>query len=424
MSLLVRINTKSLTIVTWIILILWLVVQVIAVIAVQDIPQSSDSLAYQSAAEYCFEHGAWYPMPEMIYPNYPTGNGSLYIFYPGLINLLEIYLMVFGTIKAAFWMNILFNCVTVWSVWEITSKLGGENFAKLAVILLCMYLHQMLIVCSSMSEPPCIALTYLSIALASRRKCGWIASAAVIIGLALYIRTVAILFAVPMLIYMVVKQYRRSLVWTYISVFALTLAGIYSFNKHISGHGFISSTTLGVNMMLGAYDAVRGLYILDKSWDYTRGPEIIGKDVFEIDKECRRQAMEWIRENPTGWLGLSFDKIHHELLPDDYYHFGRDWDNPVFNKENEGLKPIKILWIWYPVFYHLGIYILSAIGLWIRRRHLWGVDGLILLPFLGSLALAVLTIGNTRYNMPFMPVLIYFAAWSVLTFFKNKKSIL
>lgn len=412
-------RSKWLTYAMWICISLWLAVQIAVVLTVQDIPQQGDALRYQQLAEECLANGSWYPMRMHIETGYPNEVHPLYICYPGLVNMLEFYLKVFGTIKVAFWINILWNLVILGSIWQICTKLINKTGAKIAIILFCLYPLQALIVAETLSEIPCMALIYLSLVFASKRKYGWIVASAVLMILSQYVRTVALLFVIPLLIYMIIKNYGWRLISTYIATAIVMCVAIFSFNKSISGYGFLSSTTLGMNMLIGAYEDSMGNYIITPLLSEKVGPDLVGKNVFEIDSVMREHSYKWIEENPDRWISLAKSKIDYELWPERNINLGRLRNNPLFESENKILKPVRIFWVWFPVIYQYGIYVLALIGIFIRRKCLLGIDGLILLPFLGSLALAVLTVGHPRYNMPFMPVLIYFAVWSIIINYKK-----
>lgn len=412
-------NQKWLGYVMWAVIILWIAIQVLVVLAVQDIPQVSDALRYQTLAEECFINDSWYPMRVHVEASYPECIYPLYICYPGLINLLELYLMVFGTIKAAFWMNILFNIVTLGSISYLAKKLGGITYSRIFVILFCLYPLQFLSVGCTLSEIPCIALIYLSLALATHKKYAWIIAAGVIIIYAQYIRTVALLFAIPLAGYMIMKNYGWKRVTTYVGTCIICCILLYSINIRISGYGFLSSSTLGANMVIGAYDNADGGYRIDDKLNEDLGPHLIGKNVLQIDSVSRREALKWIADNPGKWFTLIGPKLKYHFKPTSFIYLGREEQYAVFNTENKAWKPLIIFWLNFPWLYQYSVYGLALYGLWIRRKKLWGTDVLILFPLMGGILLTIFTVGHSRYNMPYMGVLIYFAAWSVANF-KNK----
>lgn len=392
---------------------IWLTIQILVVCYVQDIPQSGDALRYEELAKESIEAGSWYPLTEHIELHYPEETHPLYICYPGLINLIEIYLFLFGTIKAAFWFNILFNVITLISIFHIFTSLCGRNSAKLAALLFCLYPYQALSVGASMSEIPCIALIYGSIALACNKKYGYLFASGFVIMLAQYVRSIAVLFAIPLLIYLIIYQRKWKLVGSYVAGIVLTVLTLISFNRLVSGYAFLSSTTLGINMFIGANNDADGGYIITQFMSDTVSDDITEKNVFETDKILRKHAVDWIKNNPVKWINLIPVKLKYEMMPADEIYLTRGPENAIFDTNDIRWKAIVIYWLWFPKLYHYSIYLFSIIGLWFRRNRIIGADGIILLPFLGGLALAILTVGHPRYNMPYMPILIYFAVWGI-----------
>lgn len=405
----------------YVLLALWLAAQIIVLCIVEDIPQSSDGLRYQTLAEECFDAGAWYPMSSQI-ENYHEATGQpAYICYVGLINFLIICLKCFGTIKAAYWFNIGFNCMTLWCLGKIGERLVSRNFGLLVMVLYCLFLPPVEIVGNTLSELPCIGLIYLSVELASRKRYLWIICAGIIIVVAQYIRSVALIFAITMLIYMIYSHYGWKRVVTFLISGTATYALILSFNYQNTGYRFFSTSTLGTNMLQGANSIARGNYNNADSIAVEIDPQLEGKNVFQIDSINRAYTKKWIEENPGRWALLSAPKIYYQLRPASYvFHLGRSKEAII----NPG-KPVgKIAIIGikaYSNIYQFGLIFLMLYGLWIRRRSLWGIDGIILLPFLGGLALAILTVGHPRYNMPFEPVMIYFAALALMHIYKKIK---
>lgn len=412
-------SSKTLNIVFVTLFVIWLIAQVSVVLTVQNLEQIGDGRNYQRLAENAFAAGNWYPVNGQM-ENYTVQSGEpTYICYPGLINLLQLYLYLFGTIKAAFWFNILFNCIIAVCIYEIGKTLAGKTHAKIGLCLFFLYPLQVFAVGLSLSEFPCLALAYASILLASRRNYGLIVASGILIILSGYIRTVSLLFAAGVLCYVIIKKYNWKLILCYPASMILTYLMIISFNYSKTGYYFYSSTTLGINMLLGANDGCDGGYNDLSTVDPAIDKEIEGKTTFQIDSLQKAYAYRWIGENPRKWLVLAPAKIAHELRPDTFTNLGRA-DGEVFD-ESDSLQYIFVMCIkGYVYIFQFALLITAAWGIWIRRRNLWGVDGAVLLPFLGSLGLTVLTVGNARYNMPFVPILIYFATWAILSIQRKK----
>lgn len=403
---------KYLNIGLWCVLAFWIAAQICIVISVQDIPQIGDALRYQQLAEESLVNDSWYPMQSHIEGEFYDGGHPTYICYPGYINLLEIYIRIFGTIKAAFWFNILFNCLTAICIYKIILGLAGSIKARMALLLFCLYPLPVLLTGTTMSELPCIALTYLSILLVGNKRYGPLISSAILIVVAAYIRSVSLIFGVAALIYMIKNRYGVSRVSIYIASAVLCSLTIVLVNKNISGYAFYSSTTLGTNMMLGANDEAYGGYNNATAAKEENEKKMDGMNVFQIDSLEKAYAVNWIKKNPGRWSGLAIKKIGYQMVPDSYIHVGREGYS-ILGQEDNPRGFVLNVWRAYCWIYQILLIIFGALGIWYRRRCLIGNDGIILLPFLGGLALAILTVGHPRYNMPYMPILIYFAVWGI-----------
>lgn len=411
-DLVIRLLTgRVLRVVMWSALTLWIVVQVLVVCHVADIPQTSDAGVYQRLAEDCAERGVWYPGAEHIentlgHPKYPP-----YICYPGLINMMALCIRIFGTYKAMFWLNIAFNCLVVWGIWRVARHLGGIPVARLCVAGYCLMPYASLMVGETMSEFPCMGLIMLSLALSARRGYGALIAAAVIMVLAQYVRTVAFFFAAAALMYMVVTRYGRRLVAVYGVTLVLASGALNIINHSLSGYWFTTSTTLGVNMRDGCVTP----HVTDMAAnDSMLIAECTGLDVFQLDSIQRRWAVDWICSHPGLFLRDAGPKIRAQLDSENHISLGRPPQYMPLDPGDPRQKPLVLFWLWYPVLYHALLLVAMCVGIWIRRRGLLRADGAVLLPFVCGLVLAVFTKAAVRYNLPYTPCMIYFAATALL----------
>lgn len=400
-------------------ILLWIVIQFIVVLNVKDLPLTSDSLRYLACAEEGLSQSKIYPTLSQVELTENSVSHPNYICYPGLINLIELCIVIFGTYKAIFYVNILLNCITLASLWYIGKKLVGLRFALISACLYCLYPLPVMMVGTCMSEIPCVAFTYLSIALLCKYRYGWIIMSGVLMVIAAYIRTVSLIFCIASLLFMLYKKYEWKRIGTYVISGSLAYCGILFVNYANTGYCFFSSSTLGINMIVGVNEKCEGTYPLDVELtpqEVDRATE--GKNVFQIDSIYKKYALNTIKNQFGRWAFLAPLKIKYQFTPDNYLHFGRPGIK-VINTCNKWSKSFVFVWKSYCWLYQIGLVISFLWGVWLRRRSLWGTDGIILLPLIGGIFLAVLTVGAPRYNMPYIPVLIYFAAWSMYGL-KNK----
>lgn len=393
-----------------VIVLLWIIAQGVLVILTQNLPQFSDPEHYLRLALECADSGGWYPTPDQTWHS----SDCNYIVYAGYINYEAAVIKLTGDFRVLFWLNIFLNCVLLASVWSIILYLAGRTVAAVGTIIYCLAPWTVYWAATTMSDLPCMALIYLSVALLGRRKAGWLAAAGVIIALAQYVRSIAILFAVASLIFMLIKRYNIKGIIAYCASGALTLAAVLILNYNLSGGGkFVSATTFGINFVQGANDMATGGYCGEMfetpRWDTFDQTDM---DVFARDSVYKDEAVEWIKSNPGQWLALAPRKVRTQLSVEHALNLRRA--DEIVPRNSEIGKFATVFLPRYSQIYHLSLYLLAIAGIWIRRRRLWGVEGVLLLPYLGSIFLAVVTVGGPRYQSPFAPVLTYFAAFAVL----------
>lgn len=389
-----RFTSRLLPVVTGIIILVWLAGQIILVTEAYGSVPVSDSLRYVTLAQQAYEAGSWYPMPSQTtgLPDNPS-----YICYPGLINMFVLCLRLFGSYRPMMIANIIFNCVIAAGIYLIIKRLSGKTSGYFAVIMYCLCPLTLIYTTQYMSEIPCMAVIMVSILFCGHRKWWTLVIAGICLAFAQYIRTVALLYAAGVIVYMIVKRYGVRDIAIYAVSIGIGFIMVGEINRAVSGRFFISSTTLGINMLIGANDDCEGGYnsaVLSDELDN----ELIGLDAFGCDSAYRTHAMEWIKEHPGKWALLSVKKIRYQI--------GTEHPAWLPDALNYGL--------------HFIFLCLVLAGIIIKGRDLTGVSEAVLLPLIGSVALAVLTVGHPRYNYPFMPCLVYFASAACLRLLKCK----
>lgn len=383
----------------------WLLLQIAIVIVIGNQPSVSDALNYERLARECVSAGTWYPMPEQV-----SGHNlnPLYVCYPGFINLIALCLRLFGTIKAIYWLNIIFNCIIAWSLLRIGTDLVNKRFAYIVAFIYIIMPYSTLMVARTMSELPFMATAFAGLALIGRKNYSMAIAAGLLLALSQYIRTAGLIFAAGAIVYLLISRqsWRRTV--TFSLSFILSIAATVAFNHHVSGgYTFLSSTTLGINMIMGSSDETTGEYCIE-SLDKPEIDEMLqGRNVFEVDSILQSLSKEWIKNNPGKWLSYIPSKTRFFLSSHPYLTYGHG-----------GTTKQRGFWLmarrYYPFMFNILLYLTAALGIWLRRRSLRGTDGVILLVYLGFMALSWITVGALRYQLPALPCLFYFSAFAVL----------
>lgn len=387
--------------------VIWLLLQVIAVIVYKDIPQGFDAIRYQQLAERMASAGEWYPTVSQI--ENPAVLAP-YIIYPGFINYLILMIRITGTISSVFWINIVWNIVYATSGSYIASRLSDKRIGYLYFILFCLSHQNVLDVVFTLSELPALTLAYAAGALCIPKRRITSFAAGILFGVSYYFRPSALLIIITATILLFTLKQARVKLPSLLAGVALTMGGVLIVNHHVSEkYWFVSSNTLGINMYLGANDESMGL--TGGTTDSQLDSEIYSHNSLEADSIYRTKAKEWILANPGKWCLLGVKKLRHQITTDNLIHMYRTRENPVLTyDDNIIIKCIKIAWIWYPGIYDLILGVLCIYGIWRWRSRFRDGYWPILLPIAGTLMLCILTIADYRYNATMMPVIYFLGA--------------
>jgi 1,4-dihydroxy-2-naphthoate octaprenyltransferase len=110
-------------------------------------------------------------------------------------------------------------------------------------------------------------------------------------------------------------------------------------------------------------------------------------------------------------------KLVRLWIGDDYNDINFHEDHARHIHSNRTNRIIEILG--YSIGYYI-VFIFALIGVYIRRKNLLNTDGLLLIPLIGACCIHMLMYGGMRYHYPYMPILIYFAAWGIYQLYQYK----
>lgn len=384
----------------WIAICLWIITQIITVIHYWGVPQMSDAYSYCFFAIRVADNNVFYPTKEMV------TNGE-YIFNPGFINYLSLVWRTFGSMNYALVFNIILNFLLLASIFRIALKTASRSVANWTATLFCLLSSNTLIVPQLMTELPFLSLTMCSVALLTEKKKASYLLSGLILVLANYIRPTAILYFIPCFLFLMFIRRRIKDVLCYTGGILAGVVLLLTFNHRVSGGSlFLSSTTMGINMRMGAFDKATGGYTPIEKSALDIDPEN-KMNVFDKNRRYRNDAVEWILNNRSKWLALSASKL--------FYLFATDYwiESPLpRHRSHLRISARKSELFMYSCVYYLAI-VLAAVGIWNKRRELWGIYGLVLMPLVGTLLMTVLTVGAPRYHYPAMPVILFFASTAI-----------
>lgn len=394
---------KRVLIVTSIIVtLLWFFAQVVVIVLYWDKPQYSDAANYLAFANQAAKASSWYPTAEMF-------NNNAWIANTGYINLLVLNLKLFGTTAWVALQQLVLNVLLLLSFARIVKDVSGETVARLAVIIFCLLPSNILVVVCRMSDVPCVALLMLSFAII-RPDWRYILASGIIAALANWVRPIGTMYWPSLFLFAILKKAPIKCYVAYVAGIAVTMAAIGCLTYSSCGYPLTGSTTKGTNMIMGCWDGAQGRYDDEVFSPGNSGyiePEL-GYNVVERDSCLTTRSVEWILNNPKKFLTLVPKKMFYLWGHDSYAEFVLK-PNPDHSLTHQMVLSIP---------YYL-LLMLSVCGIWMRRRNLFGISGIILLPVILGCGAHILMYGGGRYHYPLLPPLIYFAAVALWFMFRK-----
>lgn len=404
--------------IAWITAGIWLALQIVLVVAFEDMPLTSDSRVYADLGREMARSGAWYPTAAHIEGTDFVAN---YIIYPGLINFYALLFRVFGTVRAIFGANIVLNILFALSIGKTAAVILNRRAGYMALILFCLCPQNVTDAALALSELPALALACSGAALCCMKRPGGVAAGGVLGAAAIYFRPTSLLIPLAAILYMIPARCPRRRIAIFIASGLLTCLMTLWINREISGgYSFLSSNTLGVNMIQGAIDGSSGgpQGLTTPELDH----KLAGRDAFECDSIYKGEAIRWIKANPGKWSRLALTKLRRQFTPDSMIGMSRQTPNPLLAADaGVAAKSLKIIWLNYPLVYYpiLALLALAGIIVVIRRKEYPLLA--LLLPVAATLALCILTVGAFRYNATFLPAAYILAALPLATLLPARK---
>ena len=411
----------------YVVLLLWLIFQVCLVYFGAYSDLISDPGFYVYYATECVKNGTMYPD----YSNYYDE----YIFNPGYVNFLIVWIKLFGTVKFVPYFNVFLNIVIVYLIYVICKNLTEKRIAYLAIFLFILLPSYSTIVLHLYSEQLFVVFLLLAIVpfVKEYNKHIFFSLSGVSIAIAQWIRPLSLAWQLPCILFLLYKkEYKKLLV--YISFYAITCF-IIGAATHTNFPDYLyKAKTGGVNMIMGANDmadgkyngAVRrdknGLGYLDDVIDESRVTNVkywVEDTVYVKRRNSRytysqydsiyvHRSFEWIKNNSIKWLKISFMKVYWTFskVPSFFYSYGGNLNVPY--------KMYSVIYK-YSSYIYIGVIIASFMSLVINIRKQKFLF-LIVFPLICYLFSIFLTCGASRYSLPCIPFLCISASMLVYNF--------
>jgi hypothetical protein len=386
-------------------------------------PQIADSDAYISLAQNCIAENTFYPAESNI-------NDS-YIFAPGFVNYLIILFHITQNIKIVFIFNSLLLFMLLLSLRYIIQKLSNDRrAADILTILFCLmptFWGEVVLV---RTEIPYIALAFGAFAFLVTDKKGLSVVAGILLALANWIRPLALAYLLGMIVYLLI---RKSMKRMYVFLLGGFLSAIMCIGVVTYFHfGFFEyqSTTAGVNLIMGANDDADGSFnstCFEKGKiAYVHEETLRNMTYKEKNALYTHLALEWILKNPLKWISLFPKKIFYLYGVTDLsfnYVFVPSVTESI--QQGDGSLRAYIVDHWfhgkrefgdYLLIYGQLVYMGLAFGFFcacirfLKTKNYAPLLPLFIIFFVGS-AMTLMTVGGSRYHIPYLPVFIAFTAF-------------
>ena len=363
------------------------------------------------------------------YPSHSTILGQPFIWNIGHINLIALSLWLTRSIVPVLVLMCALKAVSAFVIARITELLFNHRMGLIAILLYIAYPNNWGQSTMLLSEIPSVALalTALYLTLKYNRAKAWIA-AGLLFAVATWIRPISPIYIGSAFLYhllfnrrLILKRY-ACIVGSYVAL--LIAVGTSCYLR--TGYFLTQPTTVWFNFIANTYEKSTKV-------DYTQPvyPKGTARCIANREKLTALQCRDIWRQRSLQWLGnhkiAYLKKVPGRL----FWMYYEDIDNiPAFLKDKQrtgnnyvtlpvasiahqinGLSPIQYFALINEIFYLIIVLMAVTATVQLLRKR----DGCSLfLPLFiivaGSLALVLVSHGETRFKAPFMPFLFMLAA--------------
>jgi hypothetical protein len=190
-------------------------------------------------------------------------------------------------------------------------------------------------------------------------------------------------------------------------------------NYRVFGEWVLISTNGGLTLLTGNNPSARG--------DYTPDDPLVTSihrtvsNQLEVDKEARRRALEWVRENPGRFFALFPLKIFRLWAPDGEAEWWFQAGYKNYERYAGWFRSIRYLNQAYYVCLILG-FLWAGLLLFRRNKRIPALLDWWALPYamvLYPTVIALIFSGQSRYHYPIMPFVAMTCGWLITSLFSS-----
>lgn len=369
---------------------------------------TSDSFLYNAFAQ-SIANGNGYAFPSGNLTVYwPVGTSAIYAIIYSLFGISTTAIVIF---------NIVIGASIVWLTHEVAKQYLNEKIALIAAFLVSIWPVFIQFTTILASELIFIFLLLFAIFIWGHQKIPPVIKAiawgALICG-ATFVRptALALIVLLPILEWISKRTFRESLLSLLIAVTTAALLftpWVYR-NYQVFGQFVLVSANGGANLWMGNHKGATGAY--------ASLPELDFKDEVDRDQYFKKQAIEFISQNPIKYIELA---IKRAVITYKSETIGIVWNSALDKKLNDtGLFIAKLLssLYWWLIF---GLGTIGVFIILIKKE--MSVFNVLMVTLGFFFIFPILTVAQDRYHLPINPLLAMFAAYALYNQFNFSKSI-
>ncbi len=369
---------------------------------------TSDSFLYNAFAQ-SIANGNGYAFPSGNLTVYwPVGTSAIYAIIYSLFGISTTAIVIF---------NIVIGASIVWLTHEVAKQYLNEKIALIAAFLVSIWPVFIQFTTILASELIFIFLLLFAIFIWGHQKIPPVIKAiawgALICG-ATFVRptALALIVLLPILEWISKRTFRESLLSLLIAVTTAALLftpWVYR-NYQVFGQFVLVSANGGANLWMGNHEGATGAY--------ASLPELDFKDEVDRDQYFKKQAIEFISQNPIKYIELA---IKRAVITYKSETIGIVWNSALDKKLNDtGLFIAKLLssLYWWLIF---GLGTIGVFIILIKKE--MSVFNVLMVTLGFFFIFPILTVAQDRYHLPINPLLAMFAAYALYNQFNFSKSI-
>lgn len=411
----------------------WFVIQILYIKTNKYDILVSDPGLYVYYAQECVKHGTMYPD----YTNYH----DQYIFNPGWVNFIILWIKLFGSVRYLPYFNSILNLGIIYYIFQICKKLFSNGHIAYTAAYCFMLLPSFFTISShlySESLFTILSLATLYYTITSGTKIDKVLPyiAGSLAALSMWTRPIALAWMIACLFYYLWIHRKWFSAIKYIGSYAI-ICTIIAICTHINYPDYLyKANTGGVNIIMGANDLatggycgetrynkgelgyINGLFTNDTLpvWRYytqeRKEPMPATSSIYtsnELDRIWKQRATNWITHHPLKFIALSFNKMRI---------FFQSAPTFLFKYEGTGKQTYRLHSLIISLIDVLSTYLFytfllfSFISLYRSQIHR-NASLLLLIPILINIVIIGLTCGAQRYNMVIQPLIVITASATI-----------